>query len=293
MENLIETLHVKVKASESAVDAKTQFVEIKGRKIAYRATGRGKPLILCNRFRGILDTWDPAFLDALARNFTVITFDYTGFGLSSGAPPTDIMVFAADAKDLVEAFGFEKVVLGGWSFGGLVAQVVVTHFPEIVSHGILIGTGPAGKTEFPIEPIFFEKSSIFNYNLDDETVLFFEPEWQPSREAAKQSHERIAKRKEDLDVPVPQELWENYTKGFTDAVVDKYGVREKLATSKIPTLVISGDHDISFPVQNWYSLVRKLQTTQIIVIPMSGHGPHHEFPELTAKYIDSFIEHIK
>ena len=151
MENSVETPRVKVKTSKSAVDAKTQFVEIKGRKIAYRAVGKGKPFILCNRFRGILDTWDPAFLDAVAQDFTVITFDYTGFGLSTGTPPTDIMSFAMDAMDLVEAFGFDKVVLGGWSFGGLVAQVVVTHYPEIVSHGILIGTGPAGKTEFPIE----------------------------------------------------------------------------------------------------------------------------------------------
>ncbi len=293
MENLVQTLPVGVNASESAVDAKTQFANLKDRKIAYRAVGKGKPLILCNRFRGILDTWDPAFLDALAKKFTVITFDNTGFGLSTGTAPTDIMDFAMDVKNLVETFAFEKVVLGGWSFGGLVAQVVITHFPEIVSHGILIGTGPAGKTEHPIEPIFFEKSRIVNNDLDDETVLFFEPAWQPSRVAAKKSHERIAKRQDDLDVPVPQELWDNYTQGFTDVVTDKYGVREKLATSKVPTLVISGDHDISFPVQNWYTLIRKLQTTQIIVIPMSGHGPQHEFPKLIAKYINSFIKHIK
>jgi pimeloyl-ACP methyl ester carboxylesterase len=124
-------------------------------------------------------------------------------------------------------------------------------------------------------------------------VLFFEPAWQASREAAIRSHERIAKRTEDLDVPVPEALWENYTKGFIDFVMDKYGIRGKLMVSNIPILVISGDHDISFPVQNWYALVRKLQTAQIIVIPMAGHGPQHEFPELTAKYITSFTELIK
>ena len=171
--------------------------------------------------------------------------------------------------------------------------MAITHFPGIFSHGVLIGTGPAGKNEVPIEPIFFEKSRIVNNSLEDEMVLFFEPAWQPSREAAIRSHERIAKRTEDLDIPVPEVLWENYTKGFMDFVMDNYGVREKLMTCKIPTLVISGDHDISFPVQNWYALVRKLETTQIVVIPMAGHGPQHEFPELTAKYITSFIDHIK
>jgi pimeloyl-ACP methyl ester carboxylesterase len=292
MEKLMEKQFLKLEVSNSAINAETRYVELEGRKIAYRAIGKGEPFILCNRFRGMLDTWDPAFLDSLARNFTVITFDYSGFGLSTGTPPAAITSFADDVRDLITIFGFEKVILGGWSFGGVVAQVAITEFPEIISHGILLGTGPAGKNAAPIEPIFFEKSRILNNSLEDEMVLFFEPAWGPSREAAVRSHERIAKRTTDLDVPVPPALWDNYTKGFVDFVEDKNGVREKLATSQVPTLVISGDHDISFPVQNWYALVRKLQTTQIIVIPMAGHGPQHEFPELVAQYITSFINHI-
>src|SRR5687768_11185738 len=85
---------------ETAVDVKTSYAEVKGRKIAYRSLGKGSPLILCNRYRGILDSWDPAFLDTVAKDFNVITFDYTGFGLSSGTPPTDMATFAQDVLDL-------------------------------------------------------------------------------------------------------------------------------------------------------------------------------------------------
>ena len=157
------------------MNAETRYVELVGRKIAYRAIGKGDPFILCNRFRGTLDTWDPAFVDSLARNFTVITFDYSGFGLSTGTPPTTIMSFADDVRELITIFGFEKVILGGWSFGGIVAQVAITEFPDLISHGILLGTGPAGKNDSAIEPIFFEKSRIVNNSLEDEMVLFFEP----------------------------------------------------------------------------------------------------------------------
>jgi pimeloyl-ACP methyl ester carboxylesterase len=292
MEKLMEKKFLKLEVSNSAVNAETRYVELEGRKIAYRAIGKGDPFILCNRFRGTLDTWDPAFLDSLAGNFTVITFDYSGFGLSTGTPPTAIVSFADDVRELITSFGFEKVLLGGWSFGGIVAQVAITEFPDLISHGILLGTGPAGKNDSAIEPIFFEKSRIVNNSLEDEMVLFFEPAWAPSREAAIRSHERISQRTKDLDVPVPPALWDNYTKGFIEFVEDKRGVRDKLMISKIPTLVISGDHDISFPVQNWYALVRKLQTTQIIVIPMAGHGPQHEFPELVAQYVGTFINNI-
>ena len=78
-----------------AVNAKTQFAEINGRKIAYRSIGEGTPMILCLRFRGNLDSWDPAFLDELAKNYQVIVFDYSGFGLSTGTPSTNMTGFAS------------------------------------------------------------------------------------------------------------------------------------------------------------------------------------------------------
>lgn len=273
----------------SAINVTTSYAEVNGRKIAYRSLGDGVPLILCNRYRGILDTWDPAFLDAVAKDFNVITFDYTGFGRSTGAPASDMDTFAHDVLDLMQALNIQWAVIGGWSFGGLVAQTLIARYPEKASHGILIGTGPLGKNETPIEPIFYERSSIVNNSLDDETILFFEPEWKPSREAAKMSHERIAQRTADLDVPVPKELWTFYHKGFADCVQDEDGLREKILTSKVPMLVLMGDHDISFPIQNWYVLARKMETMQLVVFPKAGHGPQHEFPELSADYIKSFV----
>jgi pimeloyl-ACP methyl ester carboxylesterase len=278
---------------ETAVDAKTNYVEVNGRKIAYRSIGKGTPFILCNRFRGTLDTWDPAFLDALAKDFNVITFDPSGLGLSTGTPSVEMQQFAADIKDLADGLGFTSIIAGGWSFGGMVAQTAIVRYPSLISHGVLIGTNPPGKNEHPIEPVFFERSRIFNYNLDDETVLFFEPAWPESRIAARQSHDRIAGRTADLDVMIPEHLWANYNEGVMDFVTDKMGVREKIITSKIPLLVIMGDHDICFPVQNWYALVRKLETTQLVVFPKAGHGPQHEFPEVTSSYIRIFVENFR
>ena len=64
-----------MKSKMSAVSAKTKFVETGGKKIAYRSIGSGQPIILVNRFRGNLDSWDLAFLDALASTYNVITID--------------------------------------------------------------------------------------------------------------------------------------------------------------------------------------------------------------------------
>lgn len=163
-------------AATSAVSAPTQWVESRGRRIAFRSVGTGTPLVLCTRFRGNLDTWDPAFLDALAaRGFRAITFDYSGLGLSTGTRSYDLMALAGDAHDLIEALGLEHVVLGGWSLGGLAAQVFVVMHPERVSHAVLIGTGPPGPTVKSPDPLFFETASHSVNSFEDEVILFFEP----------------------------------------------------------------------------------------------------------------------
>ena len=43
---------------------------------AYREAGEGAtPLVLLQHFRGNLDNWDPALIDALAATRHVVTFD--------------------------------------------------------------------------------------------------------------------------------------------------------------------------------------------------------------------------
>jgi pimeloyl-ACP methyl ester carboxylesterase len=67
---------------------------------AYRDTGGGEgavPLVLLQHFRGNLDSWDPALIDALARNRRVVTFDNAGVGGSTGTTPDTIEQMARDA----------------------------------------------------------------------------------------------------------------------------------------------------------------------------------------------------
>lgn len=273
----------------NATNSRTQFAEINGRKIAYRSIGKGDPMILCQRFRGNLDDWDPAFLDELAKKYNVITFDYTGFSSSTGDPNTNMLEFANDVTDLMKALALEKVTLVGWSFGGWVAQIVTTEFPELVSQTILIGTRPPGKVSHDLEEIFKQTAYKPVNDFNDEIILFFEPISEFSRKTARESHDRIAKRTLDKAPPVKLEHLQFYGKGGSDYVKDPYKAREKLTHTKIPILVISGDHEICFPPENWFELNRQLPTAQIVVIPRSGHGPQHQYPEMAAEYIKSFI----
>ena len=57
----------------------------------------------------------------------------------------------------------------------------------------------------------------------------------------------------------------------------------------IPLLHVGGDHDISFPVENWYALNQQLPTLQLLTFPRSGHAPHHQQQEEVGEHIATFV----
>jgi pimeloyl-ACP methyl ester carboxylesterase len=275
----------------SAISAPNQFVEVNGRKISYRSIGVGKPIVLCTRFRGNMDVWDPAFLDALVANgFRAITFDYSGLGLSSGERTYNPVSLATDANDLIEALDLNGVIISGWSLGGMAAQVVVAMFPQRISHAVLIGTSPPGPNVKPAEQLFYDTAVIPQYSFEDEVTLFFEPRSPKSREAARRSVDRIAARVGDRSIPVPCD-WAAETLGNkpTNPLFPADAVLEALKKTPIPILHIGGDHDIIFPIENWYALNQQIPTLQLLTYPLAGHGPHHEHPLATAEHIATFV----
>jgi pimeloyl-ACP methyl ester carboxylesterase len=275
----------------NAVTAKTQFAEFNGRKIAFRRFGKGPTMILCNRFRGTLDSWDPLFLDSLSNHFELITFDYSGIGRSALKNPTDSLSEVKDVLDLISYFKLNQIVLLGWSHGGKVAQSVAAHHPQLVSHLVLLGTGPLGKNEYPAEQIFFERALKPVNDLNDEVILFFEPASPESIAAAKATHERISKRIDDKDIDVPPDMFQRYFNSVAIYNADETA-RRKLAESPFPILVLSGDHDVVLPVENWYVLNRIYKHMFIVTFPSSGHAPHHQHPILAVDNIRSFVQQL-
>lgn len=276
---------------ESAVSTPTRFVDVGGRRLAYRSVGRGKPMVLAHRFRGVLDWWDPAFIDALAaKGFQVVYFDYSGMGQSTGQRSYDAGALANDAKDLIDALGLKDVVIGGWSIGGVAAQVYLALYGATVSHVLLIATTPPGPLVKTIEPLFYTVASQPVLDLAGFTTGFFEPTDAASVAAAKRSWERIASRTGDRSPQVPVDWAVQQLAGLPiNPVFPSDAVLAVLKTTKVPILHIGADHDISFPVENWYALNRQLPTMNLLTYPRTGHGPQQQFPEKAAIDIATFI----
>src|SRR5271169_5675688 len=117
---------------------------------AYRDTGGGEdavPLVLLQHFRGNLDNWDPALIDALATARRVVTFDNAGVGGSTGTTPDTIEQMARDALAFLAAMGLGEVDLLGFSIGSFVAQQIALTRPTIVRRLVLASAAPEGAAD--------------------------------------------------------------------------------------------------------------------------------------------------
>ena len=92
---------------------------------AYREVGDGAvPVVLLQHFRGNLDNWDPALIDALASSRRVVAFDNVGVGMTTGTTPSSVVQMAHDALAFLSAMNLDRVDLLGFSIGSFVAQEI-------------------------------------------------------------------------------------------------------------------------------------------------------------------------
>src|SRR5262245_46557804 len=112
---------------------------------AYRDLGDGDvPLILLQHFRGNLDNWDPALVDALAARRHVIAFDNVGVGATTSRTPSTVEAMARDALAFLDAMGLTRVDLLGFSLGSFVAQEIALIRPDALRRVVLASPAPQG-----------------------------------------------------------------------------------------------------------------------------------------------------
>lgn len=287
-------------ADGEAARAQTMFVDAGDTRYAYRKIGSGgdTPLIMLTRYRANMDDWDPAFLDALAKERTVVLINQSGISSSSGVVPDTIAGMADDVANFVSAMGFAEVDVLGWSMGGFTAQVVAMNHADMVRKTILIGTGPAASPETPgpKEGVFdvatkdARSDGLTTYSDADRKYLFFSDE-DDSIARAEASFARIDAARRD-DEPV---TGSKVTAAQTAAIQDFWFNPENghfagLAQMPDPVLIINGDNDAFFTIGAQELLYRQIPDARLAILPAAGHGPQHQQPDRVARMILEFLD---
>ncbi len=276
--------------ASQALTAQSRTVEIEGGTIAYRRFGQGRPLLFIQRFRGGMDDWDPALLDALAHGREVILFDSLGVSESTGETPSTLEGAADIAAHLIAALGLDKPDIIGWSMGGMTAQILALRYPDAIGKVILAGTTPAGGTpEFtPPSQDWFAVAGQPQYTVDDLTFLFF-TDTPAGQAAGAASAERISARRPAQEMKTTPAVMAAQVAATTSFLRNEGGWYERLPEINTAVLVANGDRDASFPVINSVILAREIPGAQLVIYPDAGHGFHFQYAERFAEDALQFL----
>ncbi len=250
-----------------------------GIEYAYRDLGQSDvPLVLLQHFRGNLDNWDPALIDALAADRRVVAFDNAGVGGTTGATPNTVEAMARDAIAFIDAIGLERVDLLGFSLGSFVAQEIALIRPDLMRRLVLASSAPQGAVGMHgWAPEVIGAVGTPETSPADYLSVFFAPT-DTSRKAGQEAAGRIFGRTANRDVPTS---WQTRQAQY-DAVctwgIPNHAVLERVTAIQLPVFVANGDSDPMILPRYSHLLAGLLPDARITIYADSAHGflfQHH------------------
>ena len=272
-------------------DASTERVAAGSIEYAYRDLGDSEvPIVLLQHFRGNLDNWDPALIDALAADRRVVTFDNVGVAATTGKTPNTVEAMAHDAIDFLEAMGLQRVDLLGFSIGSFVAQEIALVRPDLLRRVVLASAAPQGAAGMHgwapevIDAVGASETTPQGY-LD---VFFAHTD--TSREAGQQAAGRIFGRTNGRDEPT---TWQTRQAQY-DAIcawgIPNHSLLQRVAAIDLPVFVANGDSDPMILPRYSYLLAGLLPNARITIYPDSAHGFLFQHHSQFAADVDLFLE---
>jgi pimeloyl-ACP methyl ester carboxylesterase len=282
-----------VEALVTYTEASTQRVTAgNGIEYAYRELGDGDvPLVLLQHFRGNLDNWDPALVDALATDRRVVAFDNVGVGATTGATPNTVEDMAHGAIAFLEAMNFQRVDLLGFSLGSFVAQEVALIRPDLLRRVVLASSAPQGAAGMHgwapevIGAVGAPETSPEGY-----LSVFFAPT-KTSLDAGRQAAGRIfGGRTTDRDEPT---TWQTRQAQY-DAVcawgIPNHSLLERVGAIDLPVFVANGDSDPMILPRYSYLLAGLLPNARLTMYPDSAHGFLFQHHSQFAADVNAFLD---
>ena len=283
----------------------SDFIEVKGQTVHLRdegprhdggPDGGPPPIVLIHGTSASLHTWE-GWAKALKGQRRVISFDLPGFGLTGPFVADPAAGYEADnyhgdtyarfVLDLLDALQVQRAVIVGNSLGGEVAWRTAAMAPQRVASLVLVDA--AGLN-------FKPQKVPLGFLLARAPVLNKLAEWALPR---------------GVVVEGLHSVYGDPTR-VTETLVDRYfelalregnrralGLRarqmvmgehtERLATLKLPTLILWGGRDRLIPPEAGVEFERRIAGSRRVVFEHLGHVPQEEDPALSVAPLKEFL----
>lgn len=266
---------------------------VRGATIFERRVGSGPPTVVLHGGPGAHHDYLLPGFDLLARGRTLVYYDQRGGGRSQvdREVPVGWQEQVADLEALRDLWGFDRLSLAGYSWGGLLALLYALAHPDRVDSLALVS--PA--------PVWRGAREEYERRLAARTAA-------PAIADARRRVQEGGLRERDVDA-YRQKMFEFSVAGYfhdparardltpfritgrvQQAVWDSLGdfdFRDAVAELEVRALVVHGEDD-PIPIETAAALAGLLDA-DLIRIPDCGHVPYVEAPEAFVAALDPFL----
>jgi pimeloyl-ACP methyl ester carboxylesterase len=236
--------------------------------------GDGPPLLWLHGLGGV-DPSDPV-LSGLAEHYSVIAPLAPGFrDLAELDEIDDIHDLAIYYDDVLDALGLDEAVIGGHSFGAMVAAELAAHYPHRASQLVLVSPFGLWDDARPVADLF----ALTAGQMPD--LLYVDPSKAPSAPGSPNGQPDI-----EALVALAQSMT---TLAKFMWPIPERGLARRLPRITAPTLVVYGAEDKFVPPSYAEDFVAALGSASSTLVDGAGHMAPIEAPGQVLSVISEFL----
>ena len=258
---------------------------VDGVRLHWMSTGEGEPVVFVHGFSSSLHSWD----QNLGRMGPVrsIALDLPGHG-ESAKPLSSYTAtyYARMLRRFLEETGIGPATVVGLSLGGLVAGRLALDFPDWVKRLVLVDAAGVGaqpqswKARLRFLPMLFWQAIGLPSRRETRHFLLTATMANAAQVTGEFVESAILSQKQSRLASVMNSL----TLMLPDA-----RIYEQLPRIQAPTLVVWGERDVTFPVQDAFNAAARIRGARVAVVPAVGHTPNIQNPEAFNAVLRGFL----
>ena len=260
------------------------WLDLEDRKIFYRKTGQGKPVLLVHGFGEDGSVWEEQ-VESLARNNLLLIPDLPGSGRSPLVPDMSMEGLARVLRSLLDQEGIDRCCLIGHSMGGYAGLAFAELFGEyLTAFGLFHSSAYADNPEKiatrrkGIE--FIREYGAFEF-LKNTSPNLFSPGTREERPDLVQDF--IDKLSNFSDESLVH---------YYDAMIARPDRTSILKTASFPILFIMGVYDNAVPIKDSLEQCHLPYLSYIHIFKKSGHMGMMEEPQTTIIVLTEFLKSL-
>ncbi len=270
-------------------------IALHGRRVIYRITGSGPPVVLIHGMLNSSRHWQ-AVAERLAAEHTVVAPDLIGHG-DSAAPRGDYSLgaHAASIRDLLAAIGIERATVVGHSLGGGVAMQFFYQFPQRVERLALVSSGGLGRDVGPMlrTAALPGMSKVLAATIHPRLLgaLYEGGARMRARGMGGGAYLQAAARAlRPLENEDAREAFLQTLRSVIDVRGQRVSATDRLYLLElVPTLIVWGERDHTIPLEHGRAAQREIAGSRLRTLPRAAHFPNLEDPDGLADALLEFI----